>query len=269
MIKIDFHGSTHGHFLEYVTNVWIMQTAPSKTSIFKPPTYSAHAPDINYTSNRLIRCGHFSDPRFGLAIEPDDTLIRIHFDSSNDREFFIAVSNLIHKAGDVGFAKQMSMIPEHVRNSAAAVRNNWYSKFNERNTFGDFYNEFQIVDNPVFEFDFEAFFSFTEFCRALSSLSQFLNQTFFPDQALYDLWSTFITVNQGYQSFRRCDALLNSVFANESTVVDLTPIEQGWINYNLSQICRMHDGPLFDQDRYPEDSQEIHSIVQAHLAGLR
>ena len=269
MIKIDFHGSTHGHFLEYVTNVWIMQTTPSNSSIFKPPTYSAHAPDINYTSNRLIRCGHFSDPKFGLTIAPDDTLIRICFDQTNDKEFFIAITNLIHKAGDVGFAKQMSMIPEHIRNSAVAVRNNWYSKFNERETFADFYNEFLPVDNPVFEFDFQAFFSFQEFCKTLSALSQFLNQTFFPDQALHDLWSTFIRVNQGYQSFCKCDALLNSVFANESSIVDCTPIEQGWLNYNLSRICRMYDGVLFDQDRYPEDTQEIHSIVQAHLASLR
>ena len=70
MIKIDFHGSTHGHFLEYVTNVYIMQTTPSKTSIFKPPTYSAHAPDDNYKDNRLIKCGHFSNPKYNLSIIP-------------------------------------------------------------------------------------------------------------------------------------------------------------------------------------------------------
>jgi len=44
MIKIDFHGSTHGHFLEYVSNVYIMQTTPSQRNIFKPPTYSAQNP---------------------------------------------------------------------------------------------------------------------------------------------------------------------------------------------------------------------------------
>ena len=48
MIKIDFHGGTHGHFLEYVANVYIMQTTPSQASIFKPPAYSAHAADENY-----------------------------------------------------------------------------------------------------------------------------------------------------------------------------------------------------------------------------
>lgn len=270
MIKIDFHGSTHGHFLEYVANVWIMQTTPSETSIFKPPTYSAHASDINYSKNKIIRCGHFSDPKFiNTSIDPEDTLIRICFDRYNDREFFIAITNLIYKAGDRGVAKQMLEIPEHIRNSPSALRSNWYSKINERDAFSNFYVEFPTVDNSLFEFDFRAFFSFSEFCKELSLLAEFLNQTFFPDQALYNLWSTFIAVNQGYQSFHRCDDFLNNVFANKSFIVDLSPIEQGWINYNLSRICRMYDGPLFDQDHYPKDTQEIYRIVQVHLAGLR
>ena len=94
MIKIDFHGSTHGHFLEYVANVYIMQTAPSETSIFKPPTYLAHAPDQNYLKNRLISCGHYSNPIYQsrLKINDEDQVIRIIIDTNNDNMFFVSIS---------------------------------------------------------------------------------------------------------------------------------------------------------------------------------
>lgn len=269
MIKIDFHGSTHGHFLEYITNVYIMQTAPSKTSIFKPPTYSAHAPDKNYLDNRLIKCGHFSNPTYNLSINNDDTIIRIAVDVSSDNMFFIALTNLMYKAGDFGFEQQMLSINESIRNNPVQLRNNWYSKFNERLLFADHYREFKDHGVPVFEFPFEAFFSFTNFCISLANLATFLNQTFFPDQSLHDLWKEFIAVNQGWQSYNKCNQLLADVFANSNESIDCTVIEQGWINYNLSKMCRLYDGALFDQDQYPTNTQLMHSIVQEHLTKLR
>ena len=144
MIKIDFHGGTHGHFLEYVSNVYIMQTAPSNCSIFKPPTYSAHAPDKNYHRHRLIRCGHYSDPKYNLTIDHKDTVIRIILNTKDDNLFFIALTNLIYKAGDIGFDNQMLSIPESIRNNPVDVRNNWYSKFNEREMYANFYADFVL-----------------------------------------------------------------------------------------------------------------------------
>lgn len=270
MIKIDFFGSTHGHFLEYVTNVYIMQTTPSLSSIFKPPTYSAHAPDENYLNNRLIKCGHYSDPYYNLVINETDIIIRIVFNmEENDNMFFIALTNLMHKAGDAGFEKQMLSIDEKIRNNPVELRNNWYSKFNERRVFIASYKDFKTVTNPVFEFPFSAFFSFRDFCVSLSNLATFLNQTFFPDQSLYTLWSTFINVNQGWQSYVKCNNLLNDIFANEDTLIDCTVVEQGWINYNLSKICRLYDGVMFDQAIYPSNTQIVHSIIAEHISKLR
>lgn len=265
MIKIDFHGSTHGHFLEYVSNVYIMQTAPSQCSIFKPPTYSAHAPDQNYLDNRIIECGHYSNKLYNLTIDQDDIVIRIDIDPSDDRLFFVALSNLMYKAGDVGFERQQLSIPEHVRNNPAILRNNWYSKINERDTFVSHYNDFTEIYNPTFYFSFGSFFSFVDFCTELSRLSKFLNQTFYPTKSLYDLWSCFIQVNQGWQSYVKCKDLLNKIFAGENVDFVCTSLEEAWINYNLSNVCRMFDGTLFDQPHYPNNTQLIYNLVQQHL----
>lgn len=267
MIKIDFHGSTHGHFLEYVSNVYIMQTPPSKRSIFKPPTYSAHNPDQDYIDGKIIECGHYSSKSYNLKIDPTkDTVIRIQIDSADDDLFYVALTNLMYKAGDVGFERQILSIPDYIRNNAVGIRNNWYSKINERSVYAAYYEEFTEVVNPTFNFPFRAFFSFTEFCRQLSEMSKFLDQTFYPDQSLYDLWVTFIQVNQGWQSYSKCNNLLVDIFSGKNTQISCTSLEQAWINFNLSKICRLYDGILFEQEDYPSDTKSIYNIVQKHLA---
>lgn len=269
MIKIDFHGSTHGHFLEYVANVYIMQTEPSKVSIFKPPTYSAHASDSNYLNHRIIECGHFSNPIYKMPINKEDILIRIKIDSYEDNMFFIALSNLMYKAGDVGIENQMLAIPLAIRDDPAAIRNNWYSKFNERETYANHYNEFAVVNNPVFEFPFSAFFSFRDFCTELSKLSMFLGQVFCPNQSLYDLWVKFIQVNQGWQSYTKCNHILENMLSNGNVNIECSVIEQGWLNYNLSKICRLYSGSIFDYKIYPDNTQLVYQLIQEHNNTLR
>jgi hypothetical protein len=221
-IKIDFHGSTHGHFLEYVSNVYIMQTTPSKASIFKPPTMSAHGRDQHYFDNRIIKCGHFSTYN---KIHKDDIVIRILIPSTNNM-FFIAVTNLMCKAGDIGFEKQQLPIPEDIRNNPVAYRNNWYSKFSQRNEYAGYYSEFSKISNSVFEFPFDTFFSYKDFCIALCSLADFLNQSFFPDQSLHDLWTEFIQYNQGWQSFNKCNRIIEGMFSGQRIDIDCTIIDQ-------------------------------------------
>ena len=263
-IKIDFHGSTHGHFLEYVANVYIMQTPKNVGSIFKPPTFSAHNRDQNYLSHRMIFCGHFSEYN---NINKDDIVIRILMPSDDDM-FFIAITNLMYKAGDVGFEKQQLHVPEDIRNNPIDYRNNWYSKFNQRNEYARHYGEFSKISNSVFEFPFKAFFSYKDFCIALCDLSEFLNQSFFPDQSLSDLWSEFIQYNQGWQSFNKCNRIINGMFSNQNIDIDCTIVEQGWINFNLSKMCKMYQGPIFDGE-YPRNTSIAHVAIQQHLASLR
>jgi hypothetical protein len=269
MIKIDFHGSTHGHFLEYVANVYIMQTAPSKTNIFKAPTYSAHNPDNYYHSDKIITCGHYSNPNYNLTINDDDIIIRINLDITNCGMFYIALTNLIFKAGDVGFEKQLLSVPDYIRNNAVSHRNDWYSKLKDRDIYAAHYYKFPQISNDIVNFSFEAFFSFNSFCKELDKLAQYLNQTFFPDQSLYDLWAEFIKVNQGWQSYIKCDQILEFIFSNNYKEIDCNIIEQGWINYNLSQMCRLYDGQLFENNTYPTDTQTIYNMVQNHLTNLR
>lgn len=270
MIKIDFHGGTHGHFLEYVSNVYIMQTPPSTTNIFTTSTGSAHQADSNYSDNKLIVCGHFSREEFpNKRIHETDTVIRIITDTDKDDLFFIIYYNLLHKAGDVGITAQLMNAPTHIRHDTMAYRNQFYSKCNERQIYSDFFPQFCNIPNAVFEFPVDAFFSFTNFCKKLNELAFFLNQTFFPDDTLYQLWGMFIERNQGWHAYNKCNTIIENVFANLPYEFSCNIIEEGWINYNLSKICRIYSGPMFDDAQYPTNTQDIYNIIQLHLEGLR
>ena len=267
MIKIDFVAGAHGHFLEYVANVYIMQTLPSNTSIFTDAGVS-HRADAAYLHNKIIKCGHFSYEN--LPFDDTDRVIRIVCGVGNDTSHFIINTNIIYRAGDLGFATHMEGIPQSTRDNSVLYRNAWYSKFNEYNKYGyvhDFI--FPIIPNECFEFDFNAFYCFTKFCKELNKLAFFLNQAFFPNDSLYVLWHEFITNNQGLKSFNKCNKIIENIFSNKTSSIDCTIIEQGWINYNISKICRLYDGSLFDNENYPIDTKLVYNEIQNHLNVIR
>ena len=183
--------------------------------------------------------------------------------------FFVALTNLMIKAGDLGLEKQLLSIPDHIRNDPVAHRNNWYSKLLERESYVTQYHNFLPLTNAVFNFSFNSFFCFTDFCKELNSLAQFLNQTFFPDESLYALWCQFIKVNQGWQSYIKCNQILEDVFSNNSVRISCSVLEQGWINYNLSKMCRLYNGKIFKDIDYPDNTQIIYNLVKDHLAELK
>jgi hypothetical protein len=125
------------------------------------------------------------------------------------------------------------------------------------------------VDQPVFNFDFGAFFSFEKFCTELTQLAEFLDQTFFPDTSLYNLWAQFMQYNQGWQSYIKCDQILQDIFAINISDIDCTVIEQGWLNYKLSKICKIYNGSMFEGTQYPAHTQLVYSEICNHLAQLR
>ena len=266
MIKIDFHGSTHGHFLEYVSNVYIMRTNPGKSTLFNS-NGAAHNADAEYRFNRLVECGHYSSNN--LPISDNDTVIRITIDSNNDELFFIAVTNLIYRAGDVGVEKQLLSIPIEVRNDPIEFRNNWYSKFNERDLYILEYEKFCSLKQETFNFPFSSFYSFSVFYKTLDRLAKFLNQRWFPDQSLYHLWKEFIDKNQGWQSHIKCSKILENIMGNIPMNIDCTIIEQGWINYNLSKMCRIYSGDVFNNIEYPTNTEQIYRDIQQQLENLK
>lgn len=259
MIWIDFHGSTHGHFLEYVTNVWIMKLQSETDSVFTS-TGACHNFSESYKNNRIVRCGHWWWTNYQHQL-PTESVIRIKFDRFNNQEFYIALVNRWYRSGDVTFDQKLLNISEHIRNSPERFRNQYYHKYILR----DAYSDFPEIPNPIQEFDFKSFFIWSEFCRELYNIAKFLNQPFTPDRKLYKLWQEFIERNQGYQSYRRCNTILENVFLEQSTPVNCTPYEEAWINYNITAMTGVDSGPLFNDDLYPPNTLEIYKLIPHYV----
>ena len=272
VIKIDFRPGTHGNFLEYVSNIWIMQTDPGHSTLFTH-TGASHNADNSYRTNRLIKSGHFTTAQgraSGLVIGDSDTVIQIGLDDLEDNELFlIALTNLVYRAGDIGYEGSLEFIPEQVRSHRALLRNDWYSKFNENSRYLETFSAFDPIPNPVFNFPLKSFYSYGNFCTKLNELAFFLDQTFFPDERLYKLYQEFMTKNHGWHSYKKCSQLLEDVLGNKSSPIDCDSIEEAWLNYMIAQSCRLYTGPMFDNDSYPADAQEIYAIIQQHLETLR
>lgn len=264
-IKIDFHGGTHGNFLEYIVNTQIFKTPESETSIFTPNRGSSHEADDTYQQHREVTCGHFSDNAQGKEDDPkyvgfqygnDDKIIRIVIDQQTDKQFFIALTNLLHRTSGATFDQHMNQIPESVRNDRKLLRNNLYSKINERQRYCNLFPMFNRVWLPTFDFNFDAFFSYTSFCKELYKLSKWLDKEFVPSNRLYALWSEFIEKNQGYASYIKCDKVMQDILSNTDSKIDCTVLEEAWLNYLLSKFGVYSN--VLDQLEYPTNAQEIY-----------
>jgi hypothetical protein len=269
MIKIDFHAGTHGHFLEYVTNVFIMLTDPGYISPFTPGVGNSHNTDAIYQQNKIVRCGHFSanagghyaDPKYrGHEFHYTDRVIRINVDQSNDQQFFVALTNLLHRAGE-SHEHNLLSFPGNIRNDIVLYRENFFAKINERELYC---NQFPILEEliiPTFVFPFNYFFSFYDFVKSLTKMAKWLDLPFEANNKLYVLWAEFIERNQGLQSYNKCSTIIENAFNNIDYEFESTVLEQAWINYNMSKHCNVYDGPLYSNITYPTNSQQIYKII--------
>lgn len=268
MLRIDFHGGTHGNFLEYVVNVHIFKTTASSTSIYTAGRGSAHEADDMYKQSRIAVCGHFSDNAQGRLAEPkyrdfkfdqDDAVVRIDIDQTDDQSFFIAFTNLIHRTSGATFDEHMSRIPADIRADRQLLRTDFFSKINERALYANLFPKFSFIWNKKYNFPFTSFYSYPEFCVALKQLANWLEQEFVPTENLYNLWVEFIEKNQGWHSYTKCSTIIENSLANIDSKIDCTELEEAWINFNLMKVT----GNLVCNDKtYPTNTQQIYQLIQ-------
>ena len=269
-IKIDFHGGTHGNFLEFVANVFIMQTPTDTFDIFSS-TGGSHNKSLYYEQNKIIVCGHFSSENIQfIKVQENDLMIQIILDHHDDDAYFICLTNLLHRSGDMTYSEQLKIPPDEIRSDPVKLRNNFYAKINERDLYIPEYTQTYHFKNKTFKFPHDSFFSYPRFCRTLNQLAFFLEQTFFPDKRLYNLWKKFMEGNTGWQSWNKCNKILNSVLSGDEGLIEqCTELEHAWINYNISKIARMYSGGSFSDKIFPPYANMIYDEIQSHLTQLR
>lgn len=268
MIKINFHAGTHGQFLEYITNVFILGVDDGGSTLWNAGTNNAHNKNEIYKKNKIIHAGHCSANSSGHhgvevphpldRIDPDDRLINIILDPADDMSFTIARINVLYRGG-YGFENNMTRtIPEEVREDRKQLRNQWFSVFNEMPFRESAFPTFDPHTNDDINFPYTAFFNYCEFCAQLKRIADWLGHPFKPVPEIYQRWAELIERNQGWNSYTKCHTIINDILSNKDTPIECTAIEEGFINYNILRITGKHHGAIFDSVVYPTNAQDIY-----------
>ena len=263
MIWIDFHGSTHGHFLEYVINAWIMGMPRESQSVFTN-TGACHNFSEFYKNNKIVNCGHWWWTDYKHQ-QPNEPVIRITIDRFDNRLFYIGLVNRWYRSGDVGFEQKLLEIPETVRNDPVMLREQYFYKYQDRDRYVDHYREFTAIPNPIHQFPFAAFFSWSKFCVELQKIANFLGQKFDACLDLFTLWQQFIALNQGYQSYQHCESVLQIIFDQNKQIINLTSYEEAWICYRLAEMTGHNVDTLLTAPTFPAYNKDIYETLNNHV----
>jgi hypothetical protein len=255
---IDFYPGSHGHFLEYVVNCWIFN-GPRIPNIFTDNgTCHLTYGDYAYVSSKRVLCNHFSEMKIFYP-ESCTKIIRISVNS-----FFeecCLQMNVINRAGDIPRHIKEQSLPDQVLASVDRVRNDYYSKFLDRQNNAASNIEWAVTDCPVLEISMADLYDLRMFFAALQKIAYFLNRKFTPDDELTQLWYKFVSLNHGLRSWNLVNEFVTAVLSNRELDVCLNVEEQALANVFFSQSLNIYDNELFYTDCYPSSTLEVRRLL--------
>lgn len=259
---IDFHGASHGNFLEYVINTWIYN-GPKISKVFTD-LGTCHLPryDLDYLKHRMIKCEHYTEKQYNPIHSPEK-IVRITVSTRLEKQ--IHMINLMHRPGDITLENSYKAIPPTVVNSPALLRNDWFGKLTDVTNSYKLDYEWRWPDVGAFEFPFECFYDLTKFYKTLQRCADFLEQKFVPDQVLYATWHEFIKMNQGAQCYAKSKKIVELALGNQDFDFDSNEYEQAFINVILGDTANICSGSLFTDSQYPTNTKQIWQCIQQHL----
>lgn len=270
IIAIDFAPGMHGHFLEYVINRFIYNVPHTIDNIFQK-TGAAHRinHDPVYRLNKAVTRGHYSF--FGN--DYPKTVQQVIWIEPCKRLDFALLVNVFERCSpeaaidDVNAENIKKLQLDFMSSNGTSeleLRQNWYAKLKE------YHNEKisltkKETDLPVFDFDYESFFSLSDFLEELDKTASFLSMTLKFDLELVKLWQQFIDKNLGYQLHNKANDLLDKIISNTHDTIESDWRLHAYLNFRISEIFRLHDGILFEQEEYPTTTVEIHDLIVKHI----
>jgi hypothetical protein len=258
---IDFHGASHGHFLEYLINTWIYN-GPRVPRVFTD-LGTSHMPrlDPDYRDGCMIKCNHYTELNIENSVP--EKIVRISIDDQPSQ--WIHMVNVMYRVGDVSLEKSYTRIPSEVVKSPSSLRTNWFSKLTDaENTYKIDY-EWRWPESDAFYFPMHHLYDLTALYQTMNQCAAFLEQKFTPDQEFCKVWKEFVEFNQGLQCYQRSKKIVEMAFENKDFEFEAIEPEQALINVLLATTVNMHDGTLFTDDQYPTNTKQLWTIIKTHL----
>jgi hypothetical protein len=257
--------------LEYVVNRYIFGVPSTITDIFQI-TGAAHCInwDETYQKNKIATRGHFSSCNVPYPKDAEKIIWVKH----NQILDFVLLVNVFERCSpdavnsDDFNAKDIQKYHLDVMFDKNAnpkdLRNNWFNKLEE------FHNKKitslkHKTNLPTFDFDYRSFFNLLDFILELERSASFLSMTLKFDNTLVKLWKEFMRLNLGFHMYQKTNYLLDKIIENSDEIINDDWRIHSYINYRLSKIFRIYDGPLFEIDCYPKNTVDIHNLIINHI----
>ena len=279
MDKIDFFGGCHGNFLELMLDMYVYGNNTMQGKSVFNTSGAAHLKDKNVDYAPMIRARHYSCEN--LPMNDDDKVIEIH--CCNEYRL-AALTNSLLRAGfeeiDIYNLHQNTiakfkaltkaqldlddLIREHgvqENYDKQIVRNYFYSKF-EYDQYGiSMWNNFKHTGHKYI-FPLSAFYNLEEFYYHLNQCAYFLNLNFYPTTETANTWNDFILRNQGYQSQKKCNKIIQSVLTKVPiSTENLSLVEEAYIAHRLAKLFRCYDHPLLTDETFPTSTIDIANAI--------
>jgi hypothetical protein len=259
MMLLDFYAGSHGHFLEYLINVYIFR-CPRVDKIFTNlGTSHGIRKDAGYQDSRIIIAGHYSESN--CLTSCPSVVIRLQIDSPKGQAIYQI--NVDCRAGDIPSEKKKEYISAEIQSSPCLLRNDYFSKLAIPEFGYGLPSNWRWTDSArIYNFPMESLFDLTALYSEMRSLSNFLNHSWNPDLSLPAIWNEFIAKNHGVQAWTKCKNILETALADKSLEIVCTPYEEALLNLMLKQTIGT---PLFETDEFPKNTQEIYRAIQQYI----
>jgi len=279
MDKIDFFGGCHGNFLEVMLDMFVYNNNTMQGKSLFNNSGAAHLKYKNRDYAPMIRARHYSENN--VPFNDDDNVIEIH---CCEEYRLAALTNSLLRAGDEkidiynlhqntiakfeavskAYIDLNDLIEEHgiqENYHKQILRNYFYSKFEYPNYGISMWNTFQYTGQK-YVFPLSAFYNLEEFYYHLNKCAYFLKLNFYPTTDTANIWNDFITRNQGYQSQKKCNKIIQSVLENvELSTENLTLVEEAYISHRIAKLFRCYNHPLLTDENFPESTIEIADAI--------
>lgn len=277
-VFIDYFSGSHGNFLEYLCNRYLFDIESARFNPFEK-NGTSHVKTPAYLEDRLAEANHYSYHNLPMQSTPQSAVVRIVIDL-----FYPVVYNSIIRGGAtsldieqlefntldkltedknkpyrIDIVEQFGIQQNYPRDR---LRNLFYAKFNEPQ-FGiepaSVQRDFAL---PTFEIPLTAFYDYIKLNSYLGELSKFAGKIGWSyNTDLYPLWSEFMSKNIGYQSYVKCQNIIEKILTNQDYTIECNLLEEAYINSYITSTFNIHSDIVCFNGLYPNNTQDIYNLI--------
>lgn len=252
-IYIDFYGGTHGHFLKFLINRFILRLPEYKDLDPFTAAGTAHAqPDL---SDPKLLIGHYSEKDFHLPAIYKDLVIQILFNIDTDR--YALVYNSHYRSGQNQSQILNDLLKSRFESTTKKeIRNEIYSQIL-------FAGKGQFVTHTALKF----FVQFSDFAdkdtlkQKLISLAELLNLkiTF---EGFDNIYNKFYELSGGLKSQSNVENIFQLLIDDEKKNINFNIFEEAYLNTLITKHFDIYsDISVFDEE-YPQTTIDISKEIK-------